>query len=222
MYYRFIKFSQKLNFGEQNKFFAGMNFFFGEYGTYEFNCNYRQSLVTDQENFTPISKPIAVNDRRLDQFLSWDATFELKFFDSISTEPTDPTRFYLGSTVIFEAIWKQKFSDKFPVEFHVSKCTIKDKALNAAFDVIKDGCGADILWTALLSDTPYQKETLSWSFRSFQFQRDQVNAELALDCEISFCLVDDRIGGTCLSSEQDGACVEGYTKPAFVTTVSLP
>lgn len=116
----YIKFTTKINFGEQNKNFAGINFFFGQYGAYEFNCNYRQWLRTDKEEFKPLVKDIARKDRILDSFVSWDSTFDLKFFDQSYTEPMNPDTFFLGSTMYFSAIWKERFTEEFPVEFHLS------------------------------------------------------------------------------------------------------
>lgn len=210
---RYIKFTQSINFGEQNMEFAGINFFFGRYGAYEFNCNYRQSLRTAKESFTPLIKEIPTSDRVLDQFVSWDSTFELKFFEKTFNSPMDPETFYLGSQMYFMAIWTEKFTEEFPVVFHLSECTIRDRTSDMSFDVIKEGCAATILWTTLLSETAYQKEKVKWSYRSFQFAKDQTAADMTLDCEVKFCLDKDRIDGKCIPYPD--TCPDGYIQPKF-------
>lgn len=111
----------------------------------------------------------------------------------------------------FQAIWTETFTDKFPVEFHLSECTIRDKTSDKSFDMIKDGCGARVIWTNLLSDSAYQREHLRWSYRSFQFDRDQAGADMSLDCKIVFCLRADRLNGSCLTTADN--CAIGYAKP---------
>ena len=209
--FRYIKFTQSINFGEQNKNFGGINFFFGKYGAYEFNCNYKQSLRTEAVSFQPLVEERPINERRLEQFLTWDTTLEIEFFDSSFENKMDPSTLYLGSIMHFQAIWTTKFTDKFPVEFHLNSCSIRDKTSKLSFDMIKDGCAADIIWTSLLSMQAYQRERVSWSYRSFQFDKDEVKADMTLDCEIAFCLTPDRITGKCKTSTE--TCASGYSKP---------
>ena len=93
------------------------------------------------------------------------------------------------------------------------ECTIRDRASGATFDVIKEGCGASIIVTNLMSENAYQRERVNWSYRSFQFNKDQTAADMTLDCEVSFCLERDRKNGDCLPYAHE--CPSGYKKPVY-------
>ena len=138
--FSYIKFTHTISFGEQNKYSEGKDFYFGKYGSFEFNCHYRQSSNTESVRFQPrvklSQKKLSSNGRGINQFLTWDSTIQLKFFDSTFQNPMDPSTFYLGSQMYFQAIWNQTFTDKFPVDFHLSDCTIRDQSsvtLNKGF-----------------------------------------------------------------------------------------
>ena len=64
-----------------------LDLYFGEIGHFEFNCYYRQWLQTDDLAFTTLTKEIQLEDKGIDQFVSWDETFLLNFYsDSTFTE----------------------------------------------------------------------------------------------------------------------------------------
>lgn len=61
-----------------------------------------------------------------------------------------------------------------------------------------------------MSSEPNQPKRVSWSFRSFQFHKDQTEADMALDCKITFCLKADRLNGKCQAIPDE--CSAGYAK----------
>ena len=99
--------------------------------------------------------------------------------------------------------------------FHLSNCIISDEKTNHYFEVIQDGCAASIVDTTLLSDKLFQQKAVNWSFRSFQFSKNQINAELNLSCRVQFCLSSEREEGNCLNGDyiENFPCKPGYIMP---------
>ncbi|CAG5104522.1 Oidioi.mRNA.OKI2018_I69.chr1.g1300.t1.cds [Oikopleura dioica] len=206
-----ITFTSRLNFGNQMRFFGGTQFYFGEYGDFVFNCNYRQWSETTKGIYSPVTTFRTDAEKTIDQDVSWDETMTLSFFEPDFLTPLNASELVLGETLNFQVEWNEDFSDEFPVLFHLQDCLIASEDYNQTFAVIEDGCGAKIISTELKSSTPSQVKAVNWSFRSFQFSREQINTDLSLTCQVNFCLVKDLLNGDCLTAAE--TCPTGYQDP---------
>lgn len=208
---RHITFTSRLNFGNQMRFFGGTQFYFGEYGDFVFNCNYRQWSETTKGLYSPVTTFRTEEEKTIDQDVSWDETMTLSFFEDDFLTPLNASELVLGETLNYQVEWNEDFSEEFPVLFHLQDCVIASETHNQTFNVIEDGCGAKIVQTSLKSSTPSQVKAVNWSFRSFQFSRDQINTDLSLTCQVNFCLVKDLLSGACRTAEE--TCPTGYEDP---------
>jgi hypothetical protein len=92
---------------------------------------------------------------------TWDDSFEITFFkekdyssDKIIKE------LYIGQYVFAELKPLVSFSSVFPVQFFVNKCSIESEDTRFSFNLIENGCTADLVHTEVHSEGPYQKEKL--------------------------------------------------------------
>lgn len=196
--------------------YRGDTIFFGDSAIYVFHCNYLTSASTKttrfETNHFPHSKKLEQLNQKneLEHFVTWDSAIDITFFDSNSFQfPNEMNAFYLGTRLFFEIAWTETVTEDFPIEFYTDVCTVSDNISQMSFSIIKSGCGASIIETELMSDSPYQSNEIRWAFRSFQFTNN-LESDMRIDCNVNFVLKETRI---IHYNPYNKKCPAGYLPP---------
>lgn len=66
--------------------------------------------------------------KQIRQFVGWDTTVDVSFYENalFQNELTALT-FGQGTEVFFQVTWAESFSDDFPLNYFVEKCTVSDQ-----------------------------------------------------------------------------------------------
>ena len=84
------------------RFFGGTQFYFGEYGDFVFNCNYRQWSETTKGLYSPVTTFRTEEEKTIDQDVSWDETMTLSFFEDDFVTPLNASELVLGETLNYQ------------------------------------------------------------------------------------------------------------------------
>ena len=84
------------------RFFGGTQFYFGEYGDFVFNCNYRQWSETTKGLYSPVTTFRTDEEKTIDQDVSWDETMTLSFFEDDFLTPLNASQLVLGEMLNYQ------------------------------------------------------------------------------------------------------------------------
>ena len=185
-----------------------MNAFFGLIGKFEFSCNYKAVSSTN-------AVTQSVKNRRkgteIEQYVSWDNTFLVNFYTNEQfTTRMSPLSLIVGKRFYLEVEWTEQFISSFPVDFHLTQCTVVGDDTTMRFDIVKQGCVSDLVQVTGHKG-PYSLDNIRLSYKSFSFGRRVIGAfYMSLTCEIGLCLKTDKDAKTC-GIDADN-CPSGYSQ----------
>lgn len=193
----YIQFEQKIGLeATESDYGLFMANFFSS--TFTFKCNYEADTTTtiDTINFKP-KRAVSGGEK----FSSWANSFQISYFpNDLLQNPSAQNSFIFGATVYFKAEWLLMFSDTFPVEFFLERCTVESMVTGKRFNILDNGCPAKIVSGEILSENPLQTHAVTVRYLSFSFDNTVIDQSQNLQCKVKFCLREDIVSGKCGNS----------------------